>query len=97
MVHIYYSKKYALLDRVFLPGNEILMWFGFQSMKSSITLKKPSGWFGNKKELGFAISAIVAFGDHHVREKRWFELFCEFKVKPKDSYVKQRFFGWLTM
>ncbi|KAH9782080.1 Disease resistance-like protein DSC1 [Citrus sinensis] len=93
VVHIYYSKKYALLGRVFLLGNEILMWFGFQSMKSSITLKMLSGWFGNKKVLGFAFSAIVAFGDHHVREKRWFELFCEFKVKPKDSHVIQRFMG----
>ncbi|KAH9725887.1 Disease resistance-like protein DSC1 [Citrus sinensis] len=88
VVHIYYSKKYALLDRVFLPGNEILMWFGFQSMKSSITLKMPSGWFGNKKVLGFAFSAIVAFGDHHVREKRWFELFCEFKIFWMVDYVE---------
>ena len=54
------------------------------------------GWFNNKKVLRFAFSAIVAFGDHQVREKRWFKLFCEFKVRPKDSHAiqtLQRFMG----
>ncbi|KAH9782084.1 ADP-ribosyl cyclase/cyclic ADP-ribose hydrolase [Citrus sinensis] len=80
---IYYSQKYALLVRVFFPGDEIPMWFSFQS------------WFGNKKVLGFAFSAIVAFGEHNVREKRWFELFCEFKVRPKDSHAIQRFMDYV--
>ncbi|KAK9205290.1 hypothetical protein WN943_015557 [Citrus x changshan-huyou] len=92
---IYYSKKYALLRRVFFLGDEIPMWFSFQSMKSSITLKMPPGWFSNKKVLGFAFSAIAAFGEHHVREKRWFELFCEFKVRPKDSHAIQRFMDYV--
>ncbi|GAY36059.1 hypothetical protein CUMW_279070, partial [Citrus unshiu] len=73
--------------RLLLPGNEIPMWFSFQSLgSSSITLKMPpAGWFSNNKVIGFAYSAVVGFRDHHVKEKRWFNLFCEFmKAKPED-------------
>ncbi|KAL9437635.1 hypothetical protein AB3S75_023495 [Citrus x aurantiifolia] len=73
--------------RVLLPGNEIPKWFSFQSLgSSSITLKMPPvGWFSNNKVIGFAYSAVVGFRDHHVKEKRWFNLFCEFmKAKPED-------------
>lgn len=68
---------------VILPGNEIPKWFRCQSVGSStsITLEISNK---NRSVLGFAFSAVVSFGDHHVDCGSLFGLFGEFEVKPKD-------------
>lgn len=76
---------------VMLPGNEIPKWFRFQSVgSSSITLEMPPplpDLFSDKNRpvLGFAFSAIVAFGEHRADYcDCWFEFFCELQVTSQD-------------
>lgn len=68
------------------PGSELPEWFMFQGMGSSATFKLPPDWL-SYNFVGFALSAIVAFRDHH--DDGWgFEVFCECKLKTEDGLCR---------
>ncbi|KAH9782230.1 ADP-ribosyl cyclase/cyclic ADP-ribose hydrolase [Citrus sinensis] len=98
--------------RMYFPGNEIPKWFRYQSMGSSATLEMPpTGFFSNKKLMGFAVCAIVAFRDqHHDSDSRYsghyeydrkdnlYSLDCTWKVKSEGCYrdLRSWYFGTIS-
>lgn len=98
--------------RMYFPGNEIPKWFRYQRMGSSVTLEMPpTGFFSNKKLMGFAVCAIVAFRDqHHDSDSRYsghyehdrkdnlYSLDCTWKVKSEGCYrdLRSWYFGTIS-
>lgn len=75
---------------LFLPGSKIPEWFNYQSSGSSMTIELPQHWC-NRRFIGFALSAIIAFGEKY-EDIDWFRVSCNYRFE--DSYGDSVCFRW---